>query len=112
MNERHAATRASARNGLKWIVRAALTLSLIANVGLIAKIAVFDPAFPFRPICFSKPQGLVVLDGVMRERFKQRVLRYSDYAMTLAKDGTIYISRWDWWREKESIWNMSRQVAV
>lgn len=83
----------------------------MANAGLIAKIAVFDPTYPFRPICFSRPQGLAVMNGPMRERFKERVLLNLTYAKMLAKDGTIYVSRWVWWRDKDGIWNLSRQIA-
>ena len=111
MKKRDPETRAFAKKAFKWIVGSVVALSLIANVGLFAKMAVFDPGIPFRPICFSKPHGLVVMSGLMRKRFKERILLNLTYAKTLAKDGTIYISRWDWWRDKDGIWNLSRQTA-
>jgi hypothetical protein len=111
MKKRSSGTPASAPKAFKWVVRSAIALSLIANVGLIAKMAVFDSGIPFRPVCFSRPHGLVVMSGLMRKRFKERILLNLTYAKTLAKDGTIYISRWVWWRDKEGIWNLSRQIA-
>jgi len=111
MNERDAAAQASAKKPFKWIARSALVLSLTANAGLIAKIVVFDPAIPFRPLCLSRQEGLVVMKGLMREKYKAHVLTNLNYRISVDKDGTIYISRWDWWRDKDGIWNLSRQIA-
>lgn len=111
MKKRYPETRASAKKAFKWIVGSAVALSLIANVGLIAKIALFDPAIPFRPLCLSRQEGLVVMKGLMREKYKAHVLTNLNYRISVDKDGTIYISRWDWWRDKDGIWNLSRQIA-
>jgi len=51
------------------------------------------------------------MKGVMRERYKAHVLTNLNYPISVDKDGTIYISRWIWWRDKEGIWNLSRQIA-
>jgi hypothetical protein len=51
------------------------------------------------------------MNGLMRKKFKESVLLNHTYRKTLTKDGRIYISRWDWWRDKEGIWNLSRQIA-
>lgn len=111
MKKRGSRRPASAPKAFKWILGSALVLSLVANVGLVAKIAVFDPGIPFRPICLSRQEGPVVMKGPMREKYKAHVLTNPNYRLSVDKDGTIYISRWDWWRNKNGIWNLSRQIA-
>jgi len=47
------------------------------------------------------------MKGVMRERYKAHVLTNLNYPISVDKDGTIYISRWIWWHDKEGIWKAS-----
>jgi len=95
----------------RWTLLGALALSLIVNLTLAIKIAVFDLNYPFRPLCFGEPHlGIIVLNEPMNDRFKDR-MRSSLWNSRLSRDDILYVSYWEWRYEKENIWNVSRASA-
>ncbi len=89
-----------------------LILSLAVNIAYAIQIIVFDPNYPFRLICYvNRHIGFLELSGPMRERFKERILVNPSHSKRLGTDGKVYISWWDWRREKDWHWNLTRQIA-
>jgi len=103
-----------ARAGAIWkrALIAALGLSLIVNLALAIKIAVFDPNHPFRIICYvDRHVGFLELSDPVGDRFRERILANPSHSKRLGRNGTVYISSWDWWFEKDWHWNLTRQIA-
>jgi len=104
---------ASKRTGFTWrlAVLGTLGMSLLVNLVLAVKIAVFDPNYPFRPLCHGgRHFGLLVLDQPMNRRFKDEMLR-SIWNTRILNDKVLYISYWKWTNKKETLWNLSREAA-
>lgn len=89
----------------------ALLSSVAANLSFAIQVLVFDPNRPFYPICFTQAHGLVVLTEPMSVRFKERILVNPTHSKQLRTDGRVYISWWNWRREKGWNWNLTRQIA-
>ena len=94
-----------------WTSAGLLTVSIIVNLGLIAKIVVLDPNVRFKPICFTQDDGLVVLDGPLSKDFRDQMV-LSDGSVRAGEPATVYVSRWDLWKYKGGYWNMTRSIAV
>ncbi len=95
----------------RWVFGVCLAVSVLLNLGLVTKIAVFDAYFPFRPICFArKHDGYLVLTEPMSKRFRNR-MHYNLSNSRLSFDGVLYISYWEWSNEQDGLWNVTRQVA-
>jgi hypothetical protein len=87
-------------------------VSVLINLALAVKIAVFDSNYPFRPLCFGDPHlGIIALHQPMNERFRDR-MQLALWNSRLSRDRILYISYWEWWNEKEILWNASRSIAV
>jgi hypothetical protein len=104
---------------LSWVLGAALLVSLAANLyfatrapDIVTRVLDFRVNHPFRPICFTQADGLVVLSEPMNERFKTHVLTNTTHSNRLGTDGVLYISLHDWKRDQEGIWNLTRQIAA
>ena len=89
----------------------AIFASLLVNLALAVKIIVFDPNYPFRPICFKHNVGLVVLDGKMGEKFRKKMHTNLSNSR-LSRHGILYYPYWDWWKEEELLWNITRKISV
>ncbi len=95
----------------RWVLLGTLALSLLINLALAVKIAIFDSNYPFRPLCFGEPHlGIIVLNEPMNEQFKDR-MQWAIWNSRVSRDDILYISYWKWWRNKEGLWNTSRSVA-
>ena len=95
----------------RWTLLGALALSLVVNLTLAIKIAVFDSNYPFRPLCFGEPHlGIIALDKPMNRRFRDR-MQLSLANSRQSDDWILYISYWEWRYKKEDLWNVSRSAA-
>jgi hypothetical protein len=102
----------------KWLVRTTLAASLLGNLAFVVKVVVFDPNLPFRPICFAnKWDGFIYLEGPLNPDFIKE-MHYSRGDSRIERkpgisNATLYISRWDFWRDGKSdgIINLVRSVA-
>ena len=84
---------------------------MLGNLAFIAKIAVFDANYPFRPICHGgRHVGLVVLKEPINLEFKQR-MQVSLANSRQLDDRVLYISYWAWRNEQEALWNITRSAA-
>jgi len=84
---------------------------LLANLTFVVKIALFDPNYPFHPICHGgRHVGLVVLNEPMSLGFKQR-MQVSLANSRQLDDRVLYISYWTWRHDKEALWNVTRSAA-
>lgn len=100
------------RSRSSFILAALLCLSLAANLTLTIKISVFDPNYPFRIICYvDRHTGFLELDDPLSERFKELILSNPSHSKRLGTDGTVYVSRWDWWSADDWHWNLTREIA-
>ena len=97
-----------------WLVRVALGLSIAASLALAIKFVIFDPNQVLRPVCFEEPPGyLRSLDGQPTADFKRAMLHtWGLVGWRIDAGGTVYLSRWHFWRHREVIWNWTRQIAV
>ena len=97
----------------RWLIRAALGLSIAANLALAVKIVIFDPNQVLRPVCFEEPPGyLRSLEGRPTADFRRAMLHtWSMVGWRVDPDGTVYVSRWGLWRHRDIIWNWTRQIA-
>ncbi len=95
----------------KWVLAGGFVVSVLINLALATKILVFDSNYPFRPICHGgRHVGMVVLNEPMNDRFKDR-MQWAIWNSRVSRDDILYISYWEWWNEKEILWNTSRSVA-
>ena len=95
----------------KLTFRVGVAVSVLLNLGLITKIAVFDAYYPFHPICFAgKHDGYLVLTEPMNNRFKGE-MQQSLANLRMAAGRKLYISYWMWTNQHEDIWNITRAVA-
>ena len=96
----------------RWVFGVGFTVSVLLNLGLVTKIAVFDASYVrFRPICFAgKHDGYLVLTEPMSDRFKGE-LQQSLANLRMAVGGKLYISYWVWSNEQNDLWNITRAVA-
>lgn len=96
----------------KWALTGGFVVSLFVNLAVAVKIIVFDPNYPFRPICFAgRHVGLVALNGPVTREFKVEILEILNHARWNASGENLYISRRSWWNERGVLWNQTRQVA-
>lgn len=96
----------------RWTLFGLLAASLLANLALLSKITIFDPNYPLKPVCFTEADGLVILEQPMSKAFKSEMAEVYHSSPRWANDRwQIYVSRWHWWNEKETIWNYSRGAA-
>ena len=96
----------------RWVLAAALLVSVAANLNFANRVLYLDTNHPFHPICFTEADGLVALTEPMSERYKERVLLNPNNSKRLGTDDVIYISLRDWNRDQGGIWNLTRQIAV
>lgn len=95
----------------RWVFGACFAVSVLLNLGLITKIALFDAYVPFRPICFAGNHvGNVVLTEPMNATFRKR-MHYNLSNSRLSFDGVLYISYWKWSNQQDDLWNITRAVA-
>ena len=94
-----------------WVLAAALLVSVAVNLNFANRVVYLDTNHPFRPICFTEDDGLVVLTEPMNKRFKELVLSNPTHSNRLGTDDVLYISLRDWKRDQEGIWNLTRQIA-
>lgn len=95
----------------RWIFGVCFAVSMLVNLGLITKIALFDAYYPFHPICFAgKHDGYLVLTEPMSEIFRDR-MHFSLSNSRLSYDDTLYISYWKWSNQQEDLWNITRAVV-
>ena len=95
----------------RWVFGVCLAVSVLLNLGLVTKIALFDAYVPFRPICFAGNHvGNVVLTEPMNDRFKAE-MQQSLANLRMAVGGKLYISYWVWSNEQDELWNITRAVA-
>jgi len=96
----------------KWALAGCFAASLLTNLMLAVKIAVFDPNYPFRPVCFAdRHVGLVALSGPVTREFKVEILEILNNAKWNASGENLYVSRRSWWNEHDVLWNQTREVA-
>ena len=96
----------------RWALAGGFVVSVLINLTLAVKIAVLDPNYPFRPICFAdRHVGLVALNGPVSREFKVEILEILNHARWNASSENLYISRRSWWNERGVLWNQTRQVA-
>ena len=93
-----------------WAIGLFLLVSVIANLGLVARSVLFDMNHRFKPICFVQADGLVALDGLMSEKFRDKVV-LSDISARAGGLYAVFVSRWDWWNRREEYWNLTRRIA-
>lgn len=94
-----------------WVLATALLVSVAANLNFANRVLYLDTNHPFSPICFTEADGFVVLTEPMNERYKERMLVNPTHSKRLGTDGVIYISLWDWTKNQDEIWNLTRQIA-
>ena len=95
----------------RWVFGVGVVASVLLNLGLVTKIAVFDAYVRFRPICFAgKHVGYLVLTEPMTKRFRNR-MHYNLSNSRLSFDGILYISYWEWSNAQDDLWNVTRAVA-
>jgi hypothetical protein len=94
-------------------IKAALAASLLINIGLATKIAVFDPNARVKPICWDDDAGdLVSIDGPLTVRYMDSFdFRQGSLEFREDEDDNTYISLVDYWSDEQAFWNYTTHVV-
>lgn len=94
-------------------IKAALAASLLINIGLATKIAIFDPNVLVKPICWDDAAGdFVSIDGPLSYRYRSSFdFRRGSGAFREDEDDNTYVPLMDYWSDEQGYWNDTTHVV-